>query len=136
MSESLTFALRHRYDPSKPGIQLPVVITVGDASIRTEAKVDTGASLCVFQREHGEALGLEIESGDLVTIGTATGTFETFRHDVTLITLGIELSVPIHFARHGFGRNILGRRGWIELLRLGIVDYDGLLYVSRYDDPS
>ena len=34
-----------------------------------------------------------------------------------------------------FGRNILGRRGWIDVLRLGIVDYEGALYVSRYDDP-
>ena len=136
MSETLTFALRYLYDPAKPGIQIPVVLSFGETSVRTEAKVDTGASLCVFQREHGEALGLSIESGDLVTIATATGTFEAFRHEVALTVLGIEMSAPVHFARHSFGRNVLGRRGWIERLRLGIVDYDGALYVSQYDDPS
>ena len=33
-------------------------------------------------------------------------------------------------------RNLLGRRGWLQLLRLGIVDYGNELYLSRYDDES
>jgi hypothetical protein len=135
VSETLSFAARFSYDASKSGIQVPVALSAGDRRVRTEAKVDTGASVCVFQREHGEALGIPIEAGEPITILTATGVFETFRHTVVVESCGLELVVPVHFPKYAFGRNILGRRGWIDVLRLGIVDYDGALYVSRYDDP-
>ena len=37
-----------------------------------EAKIDTGSSLCIFERKHGERLGIEIESGEELRISTAT----------------------------------------------------------------
>jgi hypothetical protein len=30
-------------------------------------------------------------------------------------------------------RNFLGRSGWLDRLRIGIIDYDHLLYLSTYD---
>ena len=38
-------------------------------------------------------------------------------------------------AAHGLPRNVLGRHGFLERLRLGLVDYDGILLASAYDDP-
>jgi len=29
-------------------------------------------------------------------------------------------------------RNVLGRFGWLDRVVLGLVDYDGKLYLSRY----
>jgi hypothetical protein len=32
--------------------------------------------------------------------------------------------------------NVLGRHGWIERMRLGLVDYEGLLFLAHYDEPG
>lgn len=100
------------------------------------AKLDTGASCCIFRRDYGEALGLNIESGVLQPIALADGhVFETYGHDVTISALGFELEVMAYFASDfNFKRDVLGRRGWIGQLRLGLVDYDGQLYIGRYDE--
>jgi hypothetical protein len=29
-------------------------------------------------------------------------------------------------------RNLLGRQGWLRNLKLGVIDYDNLLYLSAY----
>jgi hypothetical protein len=30
-------------------------------------------------------------------------------------------------------RNLLGRQGWLRKLRIAVIDYDNLLYLSVYD---
>jgi hypothetical protein len=37
-------------------------------------------------------------------------------------------------ANQSFTRNVLGRRGWLDQVRPGIVEHDGKLYLSRYDE--
>ena len=32
-----------------------------------------------------------------------------------------------------FRRNVLGRNGWLDRVVIGINDYDGKLYLSRYE---
>ena len=82
-----------------------------------------------------DGLSLDVEAGELVVLGTATGTFKAYGHAVTLSTLGYSFDVVVYFAGHeGFGRNVLGRRGWRDRVRLGLVDYEGKLYLSRYED--
>ena len=40
----------------------------------------------------------------------------------------------VYFAKYpGLPRNILGRQGWLRNLRLAVIDYDNLLYLSAYD---
>jgi hypothetical protein len=56
---------------------------------------------------------------------------------VTLSGLGFELDVMVFFAvDEWFNRDVLGRHGWIQQLKLGVVDYEGKLYVGKYNDPS
>lgn len=137
MSHALEFASRVAYDPRRSGITLEVWLTLADLKVPATAKLDTGASLCVFRRELGEALGIHVESGQRVEIATVTGAFSAFGHAVTLEAAGIERDSIVYFVEpYDFPRNVLGRRGWLDRLRLGIVDYDGLLYVSRYDDSA
>lgn len=137
MSETLTFSSRLAYDPAHPSITIPTRLRLGSTTVGAGAKLDTGASCCVFARELGEDLGLDIEAGEQLRIGTVTGSFTTFGHAVTLEAGGVELDTTVYFAaEHGFPRNVLGRRGFADRLRLGIVDYDGLLNVGRYDHQS
>ena len=54
---------------------------------------------------------------------------------LTLETLGYSFDVTVYFAvNESFTRNVLGRRGWLDQLRLGIVEYESKLYLSRYDE--
>ncbi|HXG66494.1 MAG TPA: hypothetical protein VNO70_15450 [Blastocatellia bacterium] len=136
MAHTLTFSTLHNYDPAQSGITIPVELSVGQAKVIVpDAKLDTGASLCIFQREYGEALGFSIESGIQERIRTATGIFLAYGHEVSLIALGIQIDVIVYFAAlTGFNRNVLGRRGWIQHMRLGIIDYESKLYISAYDE--
>lgn len=52
--------------------------------MQVEAKLDTGASFCIFERAYGEILGLNIEDGERTDVSTANGTFAVFGHWVTL----------------------------------------------------
>lgn len=127
----------HDYGHSDPraGVTVPVTLDAGGAAAHLTASVDTGASFCIFERGYGELLGLDVEAGELEVFGTATGTFKAYRHPVTLSVLGNSFDTMVYFAGHeGFGRNVLGRRGWLDRVRLGLVDYEGKLYLSRYGD--
>jgi hypothetical protein len=45
--------------------------------------------------------------------------------------------LTVYFAGHeGFGRNVLGRRGWLDHVRLGLVEHNGRLYLSRHGDEG
>ncbi len=134
MRYEMAEAVLHEYDAGAPGITIPVRLTAGSLSQTAIAKLDTGASYCIFRRGIGEALGLDIESGAPQAIGTVTGSFLTYGHEVTLATLGLEFNVTVYFAREeGFKRDVLGRFGWLQQVKLGLVDYEGQLYVARYE---
>ena len=137
MSYELTFDEAHDYSNSGPreGIAVPVTLSAGDTAAHLTASINTGASFCIFERGYGELLGLDVEAGELVVLGTATGTFKAYGHAVTLTTLGYSFDVVAYFAAHeGFGRNVLGRRGWLDHVRLGLVNYEGKMYLSRYEE--
>lgn len=98
MVYTLTFSELYEYDLSATGITIPVVLKLGQQNDRTIAKLDTGASFCIFKREHGEALGLDIESGVREVIGTATEPFLAYGHNISLSALGFEIDVTVYFA--------------------------------------
>lgn len=135
MPHLLGFNFIHEYDPAEAGIAVPVVLCVGPAQTEVQAKLDTGATCCVFEREIGEDLGLDIESGAPERIWTATGSFLAFGHEVSITAFGYQFNVIAYFTvMRDFKRNVLGRKGWLQQLRIGIIDYDGKLYLSAYDD--
>jgi hypothetical protein len=135
MSLALTFETLIEYDPAAAGISVPIVLSLGLARLDLWAKLDTGSTYCVFEREIGEGLGLAVEGGQEEWIGTATGRFKAYGHDLTLFAFGFQLDLTAYFAEQmGFGRNVLGRYGLLQQLKLGLVDYEGKLYVGRYND--
>jgi hypothetical protein len=53
---------------------------------------------------------------------------------VRLSTLGHSVDALVFFADDAqLRRNVLGRHGWLNRLRIGIVHYDSKLYVNEYD---
>lgn len=135
MEHQLAFRIRRQYRTLDNGITIPVLLSVGDVSVDCFAKIDTGASYCLFQREYGEGLGLNIESGEPKRLETLTGVLSAFGHEVTLQTFEIAFDTTVYFAAdYELPRNLLGRNGWLQQMRLGLVDYDGELYLSHYND--
>lgn len=137
MIHRLAFSELVEYDAGQEGITAPVVLRIGATESRLAAKLDTGASHCIFQRSYAEELGLDIEHGHPLRFGTATGSFLTYGHTVTLIIRGFAFDVMAYFADdYAFNRNVLGRHGFLNLVRLGLIDYDGKLYLSLYGDQA
>jgi hypothetical protein len=79
---TLTFEELHEYDPGDPGITVPVRLIIGSEVAHVSAKLDTGASCCIFRRKLGEMLGLDVERGFPQRILTAAGSFLTYGHEV------------------------------------------------------
>ena len=131
----LDFEQLHVYGPDKENIEVPVILRFGQSTVSFFAQLDTGATFCVFERDYGETLGLAIESGSPLHFSTAMGSFDAYGHVLTLETLGYSFDVTVYFAAHeSFTRNVLGRRGWLDQVRLGIVEYESKLYLSRYGE--
>jgi hypothetical protein len=105
MPLSLSFTNLYDYDLAQPGITLPVQLISGQLSADVNAKLDTGATHCIFQRFIGEELGLTIED------------------------------VLVCFAKdHSFVRNVLGRSGFLNRVLFGLNDYAGRLYLGNPAD--
>ena len=133
----LEFDRAHSYGSQTDGITLPIVLRSGRASAWLTAKVDTGASHCLFERGEGELLGLNIETGDRKFFSTVTGQVETFGHVVQIEALGIVVDSMVYFfANEAITMTVLGRTGWLDRIRLGIVDYDRTMYLAAYDLES
>jgi len=133
MAHQLEFEKLLSYDVGEPGITLQATLKLKDKSLDVQIKVDTGASCCLFERRVGEALGFDIETGMRQLFGTATGTFVGYGHEVTLSVAEFEFDTIVFFPLDvEIRRNILGRFGWLDRVVLGLVDYEGKLYLSRY----
>lgn len=132
VSYELSFAKLIRYDTGKPGIELPIKLSLGQDEIKVMAKLDTGSTDCIFQRYCGEELGLDIETGYRKDFSTATGTFTAYGHTVTLTVFGVDLEAMVYFAKdHEFNRSVLGRNGFLNRVLVALNDYVGNLYFTQ-----
>ena len=53
---------------------------------------------------------------------------------MTIETLGLNFeSVVYFFADERINKNLLGRLGWLDRIRLGLIDHDGVLYFASHD---
>lgn len=135
MTHQLDFKIRYAYQSARGGISIPTILIAGNKDAECFAKIDTGAEFCLFQRDLADTLELDVENGHLLRMETLTGTFKAYGHEVTLVTLDMAFQVVVYFAAdYGLARNLLGRNGWLQQVRLGLCDYDEMLYVSAYDE--
>jgi hypothetical protein len=98
MAWQLLFDTLISYDAGKPGISVPVRLQSGGVVIDIPTKLDTGSTYCVFERMYGEKLGFDIESGHRQLIGTATGSFVTYGHEVNVTIQDYIYSAMVYFA--------------------------------------
>ena len=134
MKTTLTFTETLRFVDDPAGIVIPVILDYRGNATQEQAKVDTGAEVCLFKHEIGLRLGIPVEQGVPIKLSTLAGSLEAFGHEVTLQTGDLVFQSTVYFAKDAnLPRNILGRRGWLRNLKLAIVDYDNLLYLSAYD---
>ncbi len=132
---AIEFSIAHYYDTLKTGITLPVTLGYNSRTVDFEAKLDTGSSHCIFERRFGENLGLEIENGTPEKFDTATVGFYAYGHELTLSILDIETYATVYFAKEeSFTRNVLGRQGFLDRVKLGLIDYEGKLLMSAYGE--
>jgi hypothetical protein len=132
MSEIIEFDNIYYYDTLKKGITVKVKLIYGENSAEFNAKIDTGAENCIFNRLQGERIGLDIESGFRETFSTATGNFFAYGHEVTLSVLGIETTSTVYFSESEyFTRNVLGRQGWLDRIKFGLIDNEGKLFLNE-----
>jgi len=118
---------------SYDSVVLPVMLRLGEKTSSFEAQLDTGASLCIFRRALGEDLGIEIENGIREQINTVTGSFFAYGHQLTLSVLELDFEAYVYFAANEqFTRNVLGRTGWLDRFRVGLIYYDREIYLSPY----
>jgi len=102
--------------------------------VSIEAKLDTASTFCVFHRDYAAILGFELERGVRERIRTATGSFLAYGHEVTMMVRDIEWQAMVFFAEpENFPVNVVGRFGFLNRLRFGLVDYEQLLYLAAYD---
>jgi len=134
MSDTIEFEISHEYDTREIGITVKTKLAHGKEFVEFYAKVDTGSSYCIFERIHGENIGIDIESSDEIKISTVAGTFPAYGHELTLSVLGIETASTVYFAKEeSFTRNVLGRQGWLDRVKLGLIDYEGKLFLGEYN---
>ena len=134
MAKDLHFDKEFIYPDSDEGITIPVALSYGGKPVRVFAKVDPGAAVCLFSREDGQKLNLAIEEGIPLKLRSLTGSLDAFGHEVTIQTGDLVFQSMVYFAKYpGLPCNLLGRQGWLRKLRLAIIDYDNLLYLSDYN---
>ena len=131
----LSFDYQHSYHTAAVGIEVPICLSLAGQTIEILTKVDTGASNCIFAREVGEALGLQIESGETERFSTPLGgSFTAYGHWIEMRSLGVQMDSLVYFAADpAFRRNVLGRKGWLEHVRVAFIDYERLLFLAPYN---
>lgn len=126
---------RHYHYPSEKGIIIPITLT-SDISLSASLfpGLDTGSTYCIFERIYAQVLGLNLTSGVEKVISTATGLFYCYGHELTISVFNLEWQAMVYFAEpEAFSLNVVGRVGFLDRLRVGIVDYEQLLYLGRYE---
>lgn len=135
MAETLEFEIVHKYGFHQTGIAVKTILRSGGLSVDVNARIDTGSTYCIFARRYGEGLDFDIENGIPIDIGTATGSFRVFGHAVEIEVLGIKFDATVFFAESEFfDRNVLGRIGWLNQVKLALIDEEGKLFLSKYAD--
>ena len=135
MTHNLTFSQKYVYDPREAAITVPLLLKAGQKKVELLANVDTGASYCLFEHGYAEALLIDVESGQPQSFTTANSSLQAYGHEISIHVLGFEFEAIVYF----FGdpkirKNVLGRHGWLNRIRLGLVDHDLELNISSYNE--
>lgn len=131
MSFQIDFEKKEKYESIKTGITIDAVLRYGSLEQMCSAKIDTGAEFCLFTRIVAEALEIDVESGYREKFSTLGGGLFGYAHQIELETLGVQFQSYVYFAEsYAITRNLLGRQGWLQLIKLSIDDYRSEIYLT------
>ncbi len=120
---TLTFEKQINYSEYQKGIGLNIVLIADDRNpVSAIAKLDTGSEFCLFQRKYAESLNLEIERGIEKPMRTIHSSFNTYGHEIKLLFSDFELSTTVYFPEFEILRSVLGRTGFLNMLKIGLID--------------
>ena len=132
---TLTFEKQIKYSDHQKGIGLNVVLIADETNpVSAIAKLDTKSEFCLFQRKYAELLDLEIEGGTENPMRTINSSFKTFGHEVKILFSDFELSTTIYFPEFEIPRSVVGRTGFLDMLKIGLIEYEQLFYFSLYNE--
>ncbi len=131
MSFQIEFQKKETYPSVKAGITINAILRYGNHEQVCPAKIDTGAEFCLFNRTLADSLAIDVESGYQEKFSTLGGGIIAYAHEIELETLGLRFQSYVYFAEnYAVNRNLLGRQGWLQLVKLGLDDYRSQLYLS------
>jgi hypothetical protein len=131
----LHFKTRYIFDDRQLGITVPVSLLLSGISLNVMAKIDTGSDYCMFERGYAESLEIDVETGEQKEFVTMAGSFKAFGHELTMQVLNQTLHSTVYFYQDsGSTRNVLGRYGFLNRVRLGLIEHDSAIYCSSYND--
>ena len=100
------------------GFYLPiieVILEFKNNKIRTDALVDSGASISMFKSEIGRALGIDIEAGSKKIFQSASAKLIGYIHEVNITIADKNFKTKIAFSDDlSTSFNLLGRLGIFE----------------------
>jgi hypothetical protein len=135
----LSFSVAFSYAPLARyarGIFLEVDLMAPTSAIAgIRVRVDSASSFCVFGHQWAEALGLDWEAGDPITISTAAGTFSARQHEVTFRLFDFEWTAWVAFAEWdtippSSARDVLGLTGFFDHFLVAIDDQAEIIYLE------
>jgi hypothetical protein len=143
----LSFEFQYHYElasePTEEKVFVPIRLRLGQVTTKDLLpQLDTGSPFNVFRAEIADSLGISYQDGSPIKIGTASGgTFLAYGFDMTLEIIDWRLyETTIHFAPWlpGVGPpvGVLGLRDLATKLRIGLIHYDRMLYLSDYNERS
>lgn len=131
MTYPVEFQRKTPYKSLAQGITIEAILRSGGLETSCNAKVDTGAEVCLFERTVADTLDIEVESGYRERFSTLVGNVVGYAHPVELETVGLRFQTYVYFAEsYSIRRSLLGRQGWLQLVLLGLDDYHSELYLK------
>ncbi|MGH9838335.1 MAG: hypothetical protein ACREEM_06090 [Blastocatellia bacterium] len=137
MSWQITYRHRLTCDPKQPNMTLPVALTANNRTETTEAVIDNGSTLCVFQRKIADWPGINVERGIEAHVSAMGTIIQIYGHEVTLTLGELSLVLFVYFpAYQHIPRNLLGRQGFLQKFLVGLDDHGGYVYLGYHDDQD
>lgn len=121
--------MKFRYARYSGGVLRPVIpikLKNGNQEIGYQVLVDSGADLCLFDEEIGNALGIDVKSGEPKEVfGVGGKSSIYYLHQVRIIVGGHPYDITA-----GFMVNVAGR-----VMRYGVVGQKGFfdIFVVKFD---
>lgn len=109
---------------------LAVLLTGPGGQVDVVAQVDSGSYYVVFNGELAGPIGLDLNTGERVELGSPTGGLFARLHEVTLEVEGYAFRCGAAFTEEPIARCLLGREGFFAFWQVGFRHHLSEFYLS------